>query len=382
MLRQTIIFLFSVILISCGQNTGRKKNATADPKSETGRASMYTQIKGLLAGQPVTMNLIRTTATDFTGWYSYDMVGEPIQFWGQTDSTGHVVLTEERVDGSQNPYFKGNLGDNGVYEGKWYDEEKGISMDFKLEPNTDPKLIHFDVIYRTDSAKLIPARPNSPVGNVVTTVLWPRGGTDEAVLQKLRSAITRLDTEKDFPDGEAFAKYLTEQFKTGYTAGMDKKELDDILGSEGAAMAFNYVEDTRMSIPWNQWPLLVVEKFLYSYTGGAHGNHASGFIVFDLEKGKVLKPEDVFLPGYKPIVGKALEKAFRKKYGIGENESLKDNLLFEEHVEPNGNFYLTDKGVVFSYSPYEVAPFAAGQISAFIPFEEIRSVMQPTYLPK
>ncbi|WP_404980203.1 RsiV family protein [Chitinophaga pollutisoli] len=48
---------------------------------------------------------------------------------------------------------------------------------------------------------------------------------------------------------------------------------------------------------------------------------------------------------------------------------------------PNDNFYLTNKGAVFSFVPYEIAAYAAGQITLFVPWNEIRSVVQPAYLP-
>lgn len=380
MLKRIAILLCCAVAISCGQNTGNQnQNGNAGVNKSKPH---YRLMSGQLGDQAITMNLVQSGSSDFTGWYYYDQIGEPIQFWGQTDTSGFIILREETFDGSENPYFRGNLGEEGQFEGIWVHPEKSQETPFKLKTGSDQKSVVFDVAYLADSVKLLPKIKNSPTGHVTATIVWPKSGADQETLRLIRSAITSGHSDRNFSDGKAFAGFLVEEFKSGYKSDLNASELEEMTGSAGAAMAFNYVQETRMSVPWNKWPLLAIETYVYAYTGGAHGNHGSSFQMFDLEKKKELKPEDLFLPGYKPLVDKALEKALRRKYDIAENESLKDNLLFEEHVESGNNFYFTDKGVIFSFTPYEIASFAAGQISAFIPFEEIKPVVRPEYLPK
>ncbi len=38
--------------------------------------------------------------------------------------------------------------------------------------------------------------------------------------------------------------------------------------------------------------------------------------------------------------------------------------LFKKTIEPNDNFFIAKKGVVFSSTPYEISPYAVGQITA------------------
>ncbi len=120
-------------------------------------------------------------------------------------------------------------------------------------------------------------------------------------------------------------------------------------------------------IAWNQWPLLAIENWSYDFTGGAHGNGGSIFSAYDLAQQKKITPADVFKPNYKPVVTAALEKAYRKKYKVPAGQSLRQAGLSVDKIAPNDNFFLTSHGAVFSYTPYEIAAYAAGQITLFLP---------------
>ena len=72
-----------------------------------------------------------------------------------------------------------------------------------------------------------------------------------------------------------------------------------------------------------------------------------------------------------------LEKYFRSQYGLKPTDSLAEGGLFENHIEPNDNFYLTGKGIGFTYMPYEIGPYAMGEINIFIPFREVEKYLKP-----
>jgi hypothetical protein len=61
------------------------------------------------------------------------------------------------------------------------------------------------------------------------------------------------------------------------------------------------------------------------------------------------------------------------------NEPL-SNALFENSIEPTNNFCITKKGILFLYNPYEIAAYAMGEIELFIPFEELKTVVNPRFL--
>ena len=88
--------------------------------------------------------------------------------------------------------------------------------------------------------------------------------------------------------------------------------------------------------------------------------------------------QDVVLPAGKRKLNMLLEKYFRKSRGLKPGDALSEKGgLFENKIEAGDNFYLTGKGITFSYTPYEIAPYAAGEIQVFIPYTDMKDLLQP-----
>ncbi|UYQ92969.1 RsiV family protein [Chitinophaga horti] len=354
------------------KNTGtadstQVNEAAADVHGISGMPNrFYKQFKGTIAGQPVTLQLIRAGDNNISGYYVYDKVGEPIRLYSQQDTSYSLVLLEEDFSGESKKKLAGKL-DNGAYTGNWTDGTKLYPFSLKEDNNG---IIELKLIVLEDTARLRPSDPESASATSLVQVLWPVGGAPEQTLQMIRDTITKLEKGR-FTDGETYAKAIVGSFAASSMEGL--KEMDTIrdMGSAMKSWSSQQVTD----VVWNKYPYLVLENMYWEYTGGAHGNGGSMFTFFDLAKNKTLTPADVFKPGYEAAVGKALEKALRKKYDIPANEGL-DNVLFGKTIAPNDNFYMTDKYVVFSYTPYEIAAYAVGQITLAVPLSEISTVLK------
>lgn len=102
----------------------------------------------------------------------------------------------------------------------------------------------------------------------------------------------------------------------------------------------------------------------WAYTGGAHGNTVVHVGTLDRKTGKKLALGDVF-PTHRQ---KALEAELQQK--SSEALAAKDQKLFEPENRGallTDNFCLMEDGWHFVYSPYEIAPFAAGVVEVVIP---------------
>ena len=113
--------------------------------------------------------------------------------------------------------------------------------------------------------------------------------------------------------------------------------------------------------------------------GGAHGNYNTRFLSFDLIANKEITLQDILNKAGIKKLNPLLEKYFRKKMKLSNTDPLTDAGLFENKISPNENFYATTKGLGFSYSPYEIAAYAMGEISIFIPFHELNNYLQPGF---
>ncbi len=146
-----------------------------------------------------------------------------------------------------------------------------------------------------------------------------------------------------------------------------------------ASFMLNYAESASISIIFNEKSLLSVGYGTYSYTGGAHGNHATTIATYDLVQKKSLTLNDIFLPNSEKTINKTLANAVRRQFNMKVNEPL-SNKLFGNAVESTSNFCITPKGILFLYNPYEIAAYAMGEIELFIPFQEIKSIVNPRFL--
>jgi len=123
--------------------------------------------------------------------------------------------------------------------------------------------------------------------------------------------------------------------------------------------------------------------FETSFLGGAHPNSNYFFTVYDLATGGKLKAKDVFVEEYKEKLTAIAEKKFREIRGLKGNDSL-NSAGFQF---PGGKFALNDnfgflkEGIVFFYNPYEIAPYAAGETNLIIPYNEVKDLILPAFLP-
>jgi hypothetical protein len=344
--------------------------STGPDAPQSAPANYYKRLKGTLAGQPVTMHLVKTGQRAFEAWYAYDKQGIPIELYHKTEDTARLSFTENTMADEDNT-FKGTLTAAG-YKGTWSNQQKSFEFDLKEVPEG---AVLFDVFTCTDSALLLPANPKSPMALATACLVWPVAGANKVTLDSIRSALTPTGATGS---PEALVRQGVASFLHDYRGMHDEVDTNELKSGIGAS--WNWSSYTRTGIVWNAYPLLVFEYSDYSFTGGAHGNGGSVFTVMDLARNKVLHVNDVFRPGYQQALGPALERSFRKKYNVPANEPLNKGYLFEPHINPNDNFYITDKGVVFSYPPYEIAAYAAGQISLFVPFSEVKNYVNEVYL--
>ncbi len=112
--------------------------------------------------------------------------------------------------------------------------------------------------------------------------------------------------------------------------------------------------------------------FAYSYTGGAHGNGAEYAIVMNRADGRIVAEDQFFAEGYETALAGLLSDHLAE--ALPDEESY--GYLFVKDIRPNGNFYLTEKGVVYIYSPYEIGPYSLGTIRVTVPWDEVRDLIE------
>ena len=104
----------------------------------------------------------------------------------------------------------------------------------------------------------------------------------------------------------------------------------------------------------------------YSYLGGAHGYGMSQYVNYDIRGGKVLTVGRLFAD----VQG--LKTAIMRELQLNHSDA---GMLIADSVPTVGNFYVNGALMTFVYNPYEVACYAAGDISVTLPIHEVRGFM-------
>lgn len=132
--------------------------------------------------------------------------------------------------------------------------------------------------------------------------------------------------------------------------------------------------------------------YSYYYTMGMHGFMEEYYITFDNHSGRLLGYRDIFGDLGFPEAIRLLETQLTKRRtgdGYGLNVSAIPAAMDESDLEANaseiikelyqGSYYprpaLTERGVVFSYQPYEKGAFAEGILHFLIPYSSLTAGM-------
>ncbi len=366
MRKYLLVFLFAVIA----------GHLSAQPAG----GAWYHAYSGTIGKTVITMHLHKT-GQEYYGYYYYDRTRQPIYFFGNdtTGANGEIQLTayipgaprismedDAEMSESFSLAFSGNQ-----LQGQWRKGEKGSPAAVTLREKAGA--IPFEMVYTKGERKLRPSLPESPVAEYFAGTIWP-------VNDNSTSTFVKRAIREDFgakTDGEEIGQLLLVQKNQILDAYIDEnKDLHDSLFTEFSS-AYNLSEDRKLLVAFESPALLTLASHAYAYTGGAHGNYGTTFICIDLAANKKIVLADVLTAAGISRLGKELEKEFRLQAGLKPGETLSDAGLFDNKIEPNDNFYLTTKGIGFSYMPYEIAPYAMGEISLFLPFSRLSAYLQP-----
>ncbi|WP_335339489.1 DUF3298 and DUF4163 domain-containing protein [Hymenobacter sp. PAMC 26628] len=135
-----------------------------------------------------------------------------------------------------------------------------------------------------------------------------------------------------------------------------------------------YQQQAATYVLWYQAPLLSLGYFTYDFSGGAHGNYGTRTVSYDTRTGQPLTFAAVFRPDARPRLGALLEAAARHTLRIPAGQPLEGPLLVKK-IPVTTNFYLTSGGAMFTYGPYEIASYAQGEISLFVPMADLQPLL-------
>ena len=154
-------------------------------------------------------------------------------------------------------------------------------------------------------------------------------------------------------------------------AGMDKEEnhgkprMNE--GTFKCEADLSYYNDRYIGLLWSE---------LDYYMGAAHPMPYTVFRLYDRETGEELYLDDILACSeeeFNAVVTRKFEERYgRYKEWEGRLEKTSEKVGFlEDHHLKAGDYYLTEKGLVYYFGAYEVASYAEGMPEVLIPYDEL-----------
>lgn len=170
-------------------------------------------------------------------------------------------------------------------------------------------------------------------------------------------SITKINT---------YYKKLLEKWKKNSTQDLeDAKSIKEEYDVEGY-----YSDESSFKVKYNKHGYISIFHTGYYYAMGAHGSPYFESHTFDLNTGKELKLKDIMSGTDKQIKDRIYNvfakdiKENKEKYFEGALDTMKKSVSAKSK-----DFYLTTKNIVFYDNSGNIAPYAAGLITAKISYK-------------
>ena len=154
---------------------------------------------------------------------------------------------------------------------------------------------------------------------------------------------------------------------------------DDARAAGADGMLLPYTADYRYEVMANNGRLLSVMHENSEFTGGLHETPVFSSETFDMRSGGLLTLADLFTVPEEEYLALFFDAAAEKIAQTPEEYFDITPQLLQESFNPS-DFYVTDTGLTFYYQVYAIAPYATGLSYFTLPFDDIRNMLDPTFI--
>lgn len=184
-----------------------------------------------------------------------------------------------------------------------------------------------------------------------------------------------IDELMDGCQGAASTK-AAQQFVAESNRSM-AEEMLTLYGANGGDLAPVFSNRLTTEAHWGYDDEVVCYTMdIDSYTGGAHPVALRHTRCFSLRSGEVVKPEDVFRWEMEDSLVCRLTRRLMEMTGLNSMEELRESgYLDVSDMFVTSNMLLEQDAIVFHYNPYELAPYALGDIDIRLTYDEVKDLL-------
>ena len=256
-------------------------------------------------------------------------------------------------------YIEGNLSDSG-FSGKIYNRE--VNFVNSKSPLSDAKIVRYTY---TNISTTNASEEDIKTFEYYSSIFLFNNDSKSAIIDKIN-----LDINSEITNAKLDINKLSD-IKNILSNNM-LPFYNDWRPGEGEYV-YNYDSISEYGIDYLSEKIASINEYFYEYTGGAHGVHGKIYKVYSLSNGERLKIEDILidvnnLDLINKVKEKLLSNADEESYFNLDALSLQEN-----------NFYITSKGLTFTWGIYEIAPYATGDSEVLFSIDEIMPYLKDEY---
>jgi hypothetical protein len=154
----------------------------------------------------------------------------------------------------------------------------------------------------------------------------------------------------------------------------------DDFSSLGERLTEDSVRDGRpyqliagYTVEYDTDGIFSVSRYIYCYTGGAHGMTDVFCETFSKRDGRLLHLDDFFSAGRDVYIPRLLEHIYLV-IDSSPDEFWTDAKQIVEQVFPYGTFVVTGSGISLIIPEYNIAPFTTGIVRVDIPLSAVEDI--------
>ena len=350
-----IILIMISIIISCSnENSGTKKENIQLSENEK---SQVFDIRYLTAdnGEYLNVLLKENSKSVFVDYIFY--TNQSINAFTFDTEINEGYISAEAVNYNETT-IEGNLSDAG-FSGKI--EGREVNFVSAKSPLSDAKIVRYSF---TNVSPTNASEEDKKIFEYYSSIFLFNNDKKSAIIDKINLDInSEITSEKlDINKLSDIKNILSNNMLPFYNDWPGEGEYK-----------YNYASISEYGIDYLSEKIASINKYYYEYEGGAHGVHGKIYKVYSLSNGERLKIEDILIDvNDLDLINKVKEKLL----SMADEESYfnLDALSLQEN-----NFYITSKGLTFTWGIYEIAPYAMGDSEVLFLVDEIMPYLKDEY---
>ena len=168
-------------------------------------------------------------------------------------------------------------------------------------------------------------------------------------------------------------QYEISKSEDWYNKNTPQENLTDIEPSD--TIGVDWEESIEINLFDYSHRFVTVALFNYAYTGGAHANSSLELNTYAPNSIKPLKLNDITQKDNETKFLNIAKKYYYISEGLLPWEPLTNAGWFDNQFILTENFAITDKGILFSYSPYEIKAYASGYTYFILPYYALKGII-------